>query len=52
MSTVKKNNLISILMVTIAACTLYCRIEGGRVKLSGKAALYSIAELYIGGIDG
>lgn len=32
--------------------TLYCRMEGGRVKLSGKAALYSIAELYIGGING
>ncbi|MDR1832190.1 MAG: PhzF family phenazine biosynthesis protein [Fusobacteriaceae bacterium] len=27
--------------------TLYCRMEGGRVKLGGKAALYSIAELRI-----
>ncbi|WP_333648615.1 PhzF family phenazine biosynthesis protein [Lacrimispora sp.] len=26
---------------------LYCRMEGNRVKLSGKAVLYSIAELYI-----
>ncbi len=32
--------------------TLYCQMEGSRVKLSGKAALYSIAELYIGGING
>ena len=27
--------------------TLYCRMEGDRVKLAGKAALYSIAELYV-----
>lgn len=27
--------------------TLYCRMEGSRVKLSGEAALYSIAELYV-----
>lgn len=26
---------------------LYCRMEGNRVKLAGKAALYSIAELYV-----
>lgn len=26
---------------------LYCKMEGNRVKLSGKAALYSIAELFI-----
>ena len=25
--------------------TLYCRMEGGRVKLAGKAALYSVAEI-------
>jgi predicted PhzF superfamily epimerase YddE/YHI9 len=29
--------------------TLYCRMQGNRVKLSGKAALYSIAEIYIDG---
>lgn len=28
--------------------TLYCKHEGTRVKMAGKAALYSIAELYIG----
>lgn len=28
--------------------TLYCKHEGTRVKIAGKAALYSIAELYIG----
>ncbi|MBV7507693.1 PhzF family phenazine biosynthesis protein [Bacillus sp. sid0103] len=28
--------------------TLYCKQEGTRVKMAGKAALYSIAELYIG----
>jgi PhzF family phenazine biosynthesis protein len=28
--------------------TLYCKHEGSRVKIAGKAALYSIAELYIG----
>ncbi len=27
--------------------TLYCRMEGNRVKLAGKAALYSVAELYV-----
>jgi predicted PhzF superfamily epimerase YddE/YHI9 len=27
--------------------TLYCRMSGSRVKLSGEAALYSIAELYV-----
>ena len=27
--------------------TLYCHMEGDRVKLAGKAALYSIAELYV-----
>lgn len=27
--------------------TLYCRMEGDRVKLAGKAALYSVAELYV-----
>lgn len=27
--------------------TLYCSMENGRVKLSGKAALYSVAELFI-----
>lgn len=26
---------------------LYCRMEGNRVKLAGKAALYSMAELYV-----
>lgn len=26
--------------------TLYCRMEGGRVKMSGKAALFSIADIY------
>lgn len=27
--------------------TLYCRMDGERVKLSGRAALYSIAELFV-----
>ena len=27
--------------------TIYCKLEGDRIKLSGKAALYSVAELYI-----
>jgi PhzF family phenazine biosynthesis protein len=27
--------------------TLYCQMSGSRVKLSGEAALYSIAELYV-----
>ncbi len=27
--------------------TLYCRMEGDRVKLAGRAALYSVAELYV-----
>lgn len=27
--------------------TLYCRMEGNRVKLAGKAALFSIAEIFI-----
>lgn len=27
--------------------TLYCRMDGGRVKLAGKAALYSVSELFI-----
>ena len=27
--------------------TLWCRMENGRVYMSGKAALYSIAELYV-----
>lgn len=27
--------------------TLYCSLEGDRVKLAGKAALYSVAELNI-----
>lgn len=27
--------------------TLYCRLEGSRIKLAGKAALYSIAELFV-----
>lgn len=27
--------------------TLYCRMDGDRVKLAGKAALYAIAEIYI-----
>lgn len=27
--------------------TLYCHMEGGRVLIAGKAALYSIAELYL-----
>ena len=30
--------------------TLYCRMEGGRVKLGGHAALYSIAEAQIAGV--
>ena len=28
--------------------TLYCRMDGDRVKLSGKAALYSVADINIG----
>ncbi len=28
--------------------TLYCKHEGIRVKMAGKAALYSIADLHIG----
>lgn len=28
--------------------TLYCKIEGTRVRMAGKAALYSIADLHIG----
>lgn len=28
--------------------TLYCHVEGDRVKIAGKAALYSIAELQVG----
>ena len=27
--------------------TLYCRMEGDRVKLAGKATLYSMATLYL-----
>lgn len=27
--------------------TLFCRMENGRVYMSGKAALYSVAELYV-----
>ncbi|MFR1112714.1 MAG: PhzF family phenazine biosynthesis protein, partial [Blautia sp.] len=27
--------------------TLYCQIEGDRVKLAGKAALYSVADLCV-----
>mgnify|MGYP000214206681 FL=1 len=26
---------------------LYCRKENGRIKISGKVSLYSIAELYV-----
>ncbi|WP_411681801.1 PhzF family phenazine biosynthesis protein [Clostridium thailandense] len=25
--------------------TLYCKVEGNRIKMSGKAALYSIADI-------
>ena len=28
--------------------TLYCKMEGDRVKLGGKAAVYSIGEIFIG----
>lgn len=27
--------------------TLYCRVDGGRVQLAGKAVLYSIAEIFL-----
>lgn len=28
--------------------TLYCKLDGERVRISGRAVLYSIAELYVG----
>lgn len=42
----KKNEIVAY-QASERGGTLYCQMEGGRVKLSGKAVLYSIAELYL-----
>ena len=44
--TLQKNTLTSY-QASRRGGTLYCRMEGDRVILSGKAALYSVAELFI-----
>ncbi len=47
-SKLKKDSLVAY-QASQRGGMLYCRMENGRVKLAGKAAIYSIAELFIGG---
>ncbi|KZL91817.1 phenazine biosynthesis-like protein [Clostridium magnum DSM 2767] len=39
-----KNNIIAY-QASRRDGTLYCKVEGNRIKMSGKAALYSIADI-------
>lgn len=41
---IKKNN-ITAYQASRRGGTLYCKVEGNRIKMSGKAALYSIADI-------
>ncbi|WP_123053974.1 PhzF family phenazine biosynthesis protein [Clostridium sp. JN-1] len=41
---IKKNNIIAY-QASRRGGTLYCKVEGNRIKMSGKAALYSIADI-------
>jgi len=44
---VKKNELVAY-QASRRGGTLYCRREKNKIFMSGKAALYSIAELFVG----